>query len=684
MHVSESSIPAAKPWRERSNTLAHFPGGAQGQKEMLRQVLGQLPSPGEAMLTLTPSEGEALTGSCEDLCRRVLSAPGLAVRAEDGSWHPSSYAREWLENKDDLFLAAHLHANVKFFGELLLSIGDQTKQTDLQEAANSTYGLNWATVGPVRDRTGWLRSLGLLELWNYRVVRTEQGDHLVNVLPLCLPEAARGERLGGAEPAGPQPEQIVSLASSQQLEQSDLHNRRALIGYIPKGSASAGRGQEPLSANAAVRKLIALLGDGRQLDELGELCGNAFGISRNSFASTMQTLRHTGLIEQATFNYFVPAKEAPQLVSEGSELRLAVYLHARYQFFCEILLHLDKPATTSELVSLAKDTYGYAQATNSEVRLRLAFLQEAGLVERVDWQRFRVTASGRSLAQHLPLQQPVTPQAPQTEPDEPQSTTAIPVHESVATRLIQYGNSGTHSRDFEQAVAAAFAFLGFQTEHLGGAGRTDVLATAQLPGKDRYRIIIDAKSSGKDEVGVSSVNFDILRDHQRKHKADHVIVVGPEFAPRLNDWAAEHEIIMLRIAELIPLLTRHAQNPIALAELHDALARSESFTDDLDERYQAIERRSLLLRRIIDLAHQEAVDEDPIAEGGISTENIVYALRKEFTPRPSLQEVEELVTFLSSPMVAALEPSKSRHKLADAPRNIALRLSGLGNAIDAD
>ncbi|RDV49504.1 hypothetical protein DDV98_25070, partial [Streptomyces sp. IB2014 011-12] len=571
---------------------------------------------------------------------------------------------------------------MKFFGELLAAIGDQTKQADLLEVAKETYGLNWSSLSPVRDRTGWLRSLGLIELWGLRVVRTELGDALLETLPLCSPESARGEGEDVAEPDDNGKGPLAFFGDSLQLEQVDLKKRRALIGYIPRGNASEGRdGDSTLTAAAALRRLVALLGDGVGLEEFSELCSSEFGISKKSFTTMMHALRHTGLIEQTSFNYFAPSADAYRLVDEGNERLLAAHLHAQYLFFGEILCHLSKPSTTSALVTVAKEMYEYAQASNGEVRLRLAFLQDAGLVERVDWQRFRVTASGRSFAKNLTLQLPVEAKPEETTPTGMLSASPSLAFDAIIAQLRQYGNVGTDSREFEEAVGRAFAFLGFQAEHLSGSGRTDVLAIAHLAAKDRYRIIVDAKSSGNGQVAESSVKFDALRDHKRKHKADHVVVVGPEFAPRLKNWAVENEVILLRIEDLGALLDRHSRNPMPLTELRDAFSRIDTFSEDLTERYEALERRSLLMRRIIDLAFQEAVDEDPIDDGYISVENIIYALRKEFTPRPSRQEVDELIAFLSSSVVAALESTKGRHKLIDSPRNLALRLSGLGGTV---
>ena len=99
------------------------------------------------------------------------------------------------------------------------------------------------------------------------------------------------------------------------------------------------------------------------------------------------------------------------------------------------------------------------------------------------------------------------------------------------------------------------------------------------------------------------------------------------------------------------------------------------------ERYQALDRRSYLLGKILELAFQEALDEDPVAAGYMSPENMIYALRKEVNPRPSADEVREALAFLSSPFVGALEESKDRYKLADAPHNVSLRLHGLGEAL---
>jgi Restriction endonuclease len=247
--------------------------------------------------------------------------------------------------------------------------------------------------------------------------------------------------------------------------------------------------------------------------------------------------------------------------------------------------------------------------------------------------------------------------------------------------LTKFGNDGNASNAFEAAVAQAFRFLGFHTEHLGGSGQTDVLALAELVTGDRYRIIIDAKSSSNGIVAESAVNFQVLSDHKTKYRADYVVVIAPDFANRLKNWAVDNAVVLLQATDLCAILERHSINPISLVDLRETFARVDTYKDEIFERYQLLERRSSLTNKILELIYQEAIDEDPIAAGSMSRENITYAVRKEFTPRPSTEEIGEALDFLSNPFVAALEENKGLYKLADSPHNVSLRLYGLSESL---
>jgi hypothetical protein len=156
------------------------------------------------------------------------------------------------------------------------------------------------------------------------------------------------------------------------------------------------------------------------------------------------------------------------------------------------------------------------------------------------------------------------------------------------------------------------------------------------------------------------------------------VVVAPDFAKRLKDWAVNNEVVLLEADDLGAILERHAINPISITDLRDRLASVDSCKDEIFDRYQFLERQSLLMKKILELAFQEAKDEDPIDSGFVSPENITYALRKDLSPRPSMGEIRQSLIFLANPLVGAFEESKGRFKLVDSLRNVSLRLHGLG------
>jgi hypothetical protein len=546
--------------------------------------------------------------------------------------------------------------------------------------------MNWDSLDQIRRRTGWLRALGMVELWGQKVVRTANGQALLGRLTLCTPEDATGDYSNEhAHPIG-DTATLEYITGISDLDQESLRSRRALIGYVPKGINSANREADnaTLTPTAAVRRLIELVGESVTIEELIELCGQEPGISKSSTYSALHALRHMGLLEQTSLNSYAPTASAHSLTRSGNEKVFVAHLHNRYAFFGEILQCLSSPATPSQLAKFGRERYGYTQASNSEVRLRLGFLQDAGLVNRIDWQRFRITGAGKSFASMITPQREMTVSSQQADKGiigaENGAALALGLSRIVAD-LTKFGNDGNASNAFEAAVAQAFRFLGFHTEHLGGSGQTDVLALAELVTGDRYRIIIDAKSSSNGIVAESAVNFQVLSDHKTKYRADYVVVIAPDFANRLKNWAVDNAVVLLQATDLCAILERHSINPISLVDLRETFARVDTYKDEIFERYQLLERRSSLTNKILELIYQEAIDEDPIAAGSMSRENITYAVRKEFTPRPSTEEIGEALDFLSNPFVAALEENKGLYKLADSPHNVSLRLYGLSESL---
>src|SRR6267154_4736810 len=117
--MSASSPIIPKPWRERRFTLPSLPGGTNSQALILKSLLTKLPCTSGSTIKWQITDGKEVSLDCEERCIHELSSLGLVVRDADDRWIPSRVASKWLESDDSYFLAGYLHANVKFFGELL-------------------------------------------------------------------------------------------------------------------------------------------------------------------------------------------------------------------------------------------------------------------------------------------------------------------------------------------------------------------------------------------------------------------------------------------------------------------------------------------------------------------------------------------------------------------------------------
>ena len=163
-------------------------------------------------------------------------------------------------------------------------------------------------------------------------------------------------------------------------------------------------------------------------------------------------------------------------------------------------------------------------------------------------------------------------------------------------------DSGSPAR-LEAAIAEALRFLGFEAEHIGGSGRPDVVAYAEL-GVDRYSVVLDAKSSGQGRVMEGQIDWVTIQEHQRRERADLSCVVGPAFAAgRLPERAREYRTRLLDAGQLARVVRLHAESPLNLAELRPLFSDQpdiDAVLRDLATASSERARRARLLRRLLD------------------------------------------------------------------------------------
>ena len=639
------------------------------------------------MIRVMMASGKEADAPVDDLCGRQLSNGALVKRNADGVWVATEAAAQWLETSDDMALAEHLHNNVKLFGELLSEVeGVRTKDDALRIA--HAFSLHWTSTDQLYRRLGWMEVLGLLERWgSNKFVITEQGHDFLSRVQLVSSDQVAGTREQSEEdveptltPASPIVAGLVARSDKQRAA------RKAIIGYIPRGRKAPDRESDAGSQSPfdAIRNLMDLLGEGASVDEFQRRCVTQMGMKMSSASQTLQTMRNMRVFDMVAYNQYGVDSEVAELLELGNEVDFVRFLHSRYLFVGELLRVIVEPTPVPEVAKIAVNRFGYRQIDNAEVRTRLGFMTDAGLAERLDWTRYKATALGMLLAEELDLQEPsdvVTDELgsePVPEEDTQETLSGL------ISALQEFANRSDAADQFEAAVAAAFAYLGFDAKHLGGSGLTDVVVEAHLPDKDGYRAIIDAKASASGVVGDNSINFDTLKGHRKKHHADYGMVVGPEFSARVRGWARDNDFVAMAVDELCAILSRHQVNPLTLPELRalfDRRAASDDMTD-IELQYTSGERSTELLTKLVELLYIEAREDDPILDGYISLENVNYVLRKELSPRPSTAAIEDCLSFLSHDLVRAVVKSGSKYKLADAPSNIMKRLAGLGRRLD--
>lgn len=110
--------------------------------------------------------------------------------------------------------------------------------------------------------------------------------------------------------------------------------------------------------------------------------------------------------------------------------------------------------------------------------------------------------------------------------------------------------AGGDGKEFEEATEAAFKFLGFDTQLIGGPGNPDVLATAAM-GEKTYGLLIDSKSRTVGVVQQNDVNFQVLEKQKQNASADHIVVVGKDFAGgNLEEFAANSNARLVSTSEI--------------------------------------------------------------------------------------------------------------------------------------
>jgi hypothetical protein len=312
--------------------------------------------------------------------------------------------------------------------------------------------------------------------------------------------------------------------------------------------------------------------------------------------------------------------------------------------FSEMLTLLgNKPCNLQELhKALIKELEPYhVQWTTAygQPYWRVNWLRSMGFVT-VRGHEFCLTDAGQNLLTELGVTVVKVRKEPKVKPcpePTPESTA-----EKICTTLKSTEHASSEPEKYEEAIAEALSFLGFDVEHRGEAGETDVIAIANL-GDEKYKIILDGKTTAGEKIIDRHISWPTMDEHREKHRAHYAVVVGPSFAggDLLERAKMRYKVLCLETDTLIELLRIHSRTPLTLEDLKEVfskvgLLRLEECTEFRDKKKKYEKQLELVPKLLNKLQELQNLGE-PTTVGDLR-----WALEKKF----STDEIQQALSLL--------------------------------------
>lgn len=657
-----------------------MPGAGQASLETLRALLTAVSvSPYMESVIQWPTPQDTVTVR---KALRQLGSCGLVRKVDRRTVALTDVAKRWLAGEPNDLLIGAFHAHVRYMGELLADVSSNSLTHDeLLQVANKNYDFGWSSLDPLRRRTTWLRALGLLDIsFDHKIVITPEGVDILKYLVIQKPEELPHRlRQEASELFNINPPGEVLTGLLENLDSRALKNRKPVIGYVPRGSRD--------DALDSFRLLVGSMIPRITRQELNVFCRKEFGIQESSVAGTLSMLRGTGLAEQVSIDEFAATPAACEWIETGDNLDLVRIIHSNISCFGEILYAIEVADQVPALTAYLVRSYGMPRKDVAGVRTRIQILRACGLLEEAAFARYRLTSLARSFRDTIPLLRPekereeVSSENASEELDAAQSLRITSSRLLLAAELISASTDSTNPRRLELAVAKAFHELGLPAEHHGLPGSTDVVVMLGLGGNETEVAIVDAKSSASGVVTEHHVDFDTLREHKKKHNAQLVALVGPSFEEgRLFKRAKEHEVSLIDIDLLATTVRNQQDSPLAPSGVR-LLFHPDAKTA-LQKFWTAEERSRTLISHVLAVVVREAANPDPVF-GGVLTPKDVYALlRNEMEVKPSIDQIENALDLLASPLIRGISKTKNGYLACEHPFTTSTRLRSLATSLE--
>ncbi len=660
------------PWAARSGSIPSLPAPTSGWTGQLEALIDHI----EMHPTIDLDGAFTYEGVATPMTFRryvdALAPAGLLRRSPTGSISVTEAASRWRAEPSPEGLLLVLHRNVRYVGEILDALSNEARTIKgLLQHGNEQFRLGWTSSDQVRRRVKWLSELGFVEeIGDRKFQLTSAGSAVLPSLKIDSPDnlwtSIDTEHVVDVPPPGPVVQDLLDALQDDPLLHRERHR---VLSYIPTGSNQSPIDSLRLMATAGVPEISSQDFEGLAMD--------TFGIKASSAKSALTTMRTSGLFVASGKNKFTATVAAREWLESGTDVDLVRILHRNVFFVGEVLDLVDTHDRSPDLSRAAGELFGTDRIDSTTVSRVLQIHKLIGAVAEIGYARYATTPFGRSLRGTLPMALPAT-----LTTDRPPAT-ALDLAEvdQIIAEVEQSSFDSKNPDRFEHAIAEAMRFLGVQARRIGGPGSTDVLVELQKGATTIGTAIIDAKSSGSGVITEKAISLPVISEHRAKHHAKFAAVVGPSFEDgRLHEWARKEEISLVSAEQLSAVLRSHANSPLSPDEIALLFGGPDGIVQ-LEELTKSKARRNDLVTLTMRALLRETQENDPILGSSLDATSLYRALRDLVTPRPTLEELTEVLDFLASPFLGILDRSKNGYEIRESIPTSAGRLHSLARAV---
>ncbi|WP_456276501.1 hypothetical protein [Bacillus sp. AK128] len=649
--IETSEYPKIRDWDTKVFSMPKIPRSSKGYPEALKVILCALK---ENKAYTKPIEIEG--SNRKDTLDRLfvfLRPTGIVKKRLNGEWEMSEEISKWLETEDNFYLAAILNANIRFFSEILHILSKKTAQIqEIRDIARNDYKLPWKEKSEIHNRLGWLRDLDLVkyEDFSFTYSITDMGEKFLNLVGYFNHENIEVELDSTINEAEVHISEwaleLCELSSEEKLK------RKNGFGYLP-GNVYA--------MHDTVYAYLLLMANPTDIRTIKNYSNETYGIKESSVNALLTTLSNLGFIERKTKTQFQTTSLGRKFPTDNFELDFACCVNHKFNYVFEILAELNQgDLSLKELSARGKVSYNFSYQDHTELRKRLHILKTANLVQEIGTELYGLTNRGCNfydlIKDHISVN---TIEKSQTNNSKIEYENPSYV-DNCLNEIRLASKDSTNPERFEKALEVAFRLLGFKVEHLGGAGKTDILLNAPTAPKFAYSVTVDAKSTYHSVVSESSIDFDTIVEHKNNHGANYAVIVGTKFqGNRLIDRAINRDVVLIDVDSLGTLIRLHIEVPLK-SDSYKKIFEQKGLVDltVLEEDRNKITREGLLLQAILECLSEQS--SDPFTKGIVQAREIYLLLKNndKFDTPPDLNEIQFMLEFLSSPLISCVGNAK--------------------------